>query len=321
MEDSAVNTNQLDWQDAVTRLAGYGCSNVTSKLSWTSDGDKMVFAGFYNIQMGTLAGYTGSVAVKYSNSQLRNLETLINEVRIVSRLQHLNVISFLGFVLTEPRQDEEQDGVKRLQSIGLVSPWVELNLRQWMQSKENIDRCRMAVQVAEAIMYLHDAGVIHGDLRSRSIMISNEGAVQITGFGASVLEQDTPDKEKIFHVVPRWTAAERFYKESTWPTKQSDVWSLGMVILELFSNEVPYSGASELRAISLIGNGRIPDQPSTFISIKPGFRQILWGMLLSCWQRDPKDRPSANVVRDILRVVNREGTTIDESIHLATERI
>ncbi|KDN43608.1 hypothetical protein RSAG8_05985, partial [Rhizoctonia solani AG-8 WAC10335] len=58
-----------------------------------------------------------------------------------------------------------------------------------------------------------------------------------------------------------------------------------MVILEfkLLNNEVPYQR-----------------QPSSLVSIKPGFKRILWGLLLSCWQRDPEDRPSANIPRDIV---------------------
>ncbi|CAE6533876.1 unnamed protein product [Rhizoctonia solani] len=307
--DSATSTNQFDWQNVVAQLAGYGCLDVSSKISRSSDLDIVIAGGFYDIYMGKLAGYDGSVAVKYTYSNNQGLASLINEVRITSRLQYLNVIPFLGFVLkpSEPREDAEQGSVKRLLDIGLVSPWVEFSLYRWIRSKENnINRCQLAVQVAEAVIHLHDAGIIHGDLRSRSIMVSSEGTMQITGFGSSVLEQDTPD-ETVFRFAPRWAAPERFYRKSGWPTKKSDIWSLGMVILELFSNQVPYQGMSELRAIAFIGDGRIPEQRDSLISIKPGFKRILWGLLLSCWQRIAEDRPSANVVRDILSIVNREG--------------
>ncbi|KAJ1305299.1 hypothetical protein OPQ81_000323 [Rhizoctonia solani] len=308
--DPATVIGQFDWQNAVARLTKHGCPDVSSKLSWSSDGDIVIAGGFYDIYMGRLAGYDGPVSVKYSNHH--GIEPIVNEVRILSRLKQPNVIPFLGFVLTEPREAEEQDGIKRLLDIGVVFPWVNFSLRRWMKSKDNINRCHLGIQVAEAVMYLHDMGVIHGDLRSRSMMVSNEGVIQITSFGSSVFEQDTHNQEKTFHFAPRWAAPERFYKESTWPTKKSDIWSLGMVILELFTNDVPYQGVSELRAIAIIGNGRIPDQPSSLISIKPGFKRIIWGLLLSCWQRNPDDRPSAVVVRDILNVVNREGTTIDQ---------
>ncbi|KAL5633995.1 hypothetical protein ACGC1H_005991 [Rhizoctonia solani] len=302
--DSAASTNQFDWQNIVAEITKYGCLDVSSKISWSSDLNTVIAGGFYDIYMGMLAGYNGSVAVKYTYSNNQGLRSVINEVRIASRLQHLNVIPFLGFVLTKPR---EQDDVRRLPSVGLVSPWVEYSLHQWIKSKENVNRCQLAVQVAEVVIHLHDAGVIHGDIRSKSIMVSSKGMIQITGFGSSVLEQDTPD-ETVFQFAPRWAAPERFYRKDGWPTQKSDIWSLGMVILELFSNEVPYQGMSELRTIAFIGDGKIPERPNNLISIKPGFKQILWGLLLSCWQRVPKDRPSANVVRDILSIINREGT-------------
>ncbi|KAH7338152.1 kinase-like domain-containing protein [Rhizoctonia solani] len=308
--DPVPNTSQFDWQNVVAQLTEYGCSDVSTKLSWSSDGNITIPGLFYEIYMGKLAGYDGSVAVKYPTNQ--GIGPLINEVRMVSRLKGPNVIPFLGFVLTEPREEEGHDNAKQPLDIGVVSPWVDFSLHRWMRTKEDMNRCQLAIQVVEAVIYLHDVGVIHGDLRCRSIMVSNKGMIQITGFGSSVLEQDTPDQERSFQYAPRWAAPERFYKESTWPTKKSDIWSLGMVILELLTNDIPYQGMSDLRAIAFIGDGRTPDQPSSLISIKPGFNRILWGLLLSCWQRNPDDRTSPNVVRDILSIVNREGTTAGE---------
>ncbi|CAE6516359.1 unnamed protein product [Rhizoctonia solani] len=355
--DPTPNTSQFDWQKIVAQLTEYGCSDVSTKLKWSSDGNITIPGLFYEIYMGKLTGHDGSVAVKYSTSQ--GIGPLINEVRMVSRLNRPNVIPFLGFVLTEPREVEGRDGVKKLLDIGVVSPWVDFSLHRFMRTKENMNRCHFAIQVAEAVIYLHDAGVIHGDLRSRSIMVSNKGVIQITGFGSSVLEQDTPDRERSFQFAPRWAAPERFYKESAWPTKKSDIWSLGMVILvinipfqsevkannneigttyqrrpvsrdvrlacyrvhrglsdiwslgmvilELLTNDVPYQGMSDLRAIAFIGDGRSPDQPSSLISIKPGFNRIIWGLLLSCWQRNPDDRPGPNVVRDIVLISIKPG--------------
>ncbi|CAE6487832.1 unnamed protein product [Rhizoctonia solani] len=310
--DPTPNTSQYDWQKVVAQLTEYGCSDVSTKLKWSSDENITIPGLFYEIYMGKLTGHDGSVAVKYSTSQ--GIGPLINEVRMVSRLNRPNVIPFLGFVLTEPREVEGRDGVKKLLDIGVVSPWVDFSLHRFMRTKENMNRCHFAIQVAEAVIYLHNAGVIHGDLRSRSIMVSNKGMIQITGFGSSVLEQDTPDRERSFQFAPRWAAPERFYKESAWPTKKSDIWSLGMVILELLTNDVPYQGMSDLRAIAFIGDGRGPDQPSSLISIKPGFNRIIWGLLLSCWQRNPDDRPGPNVVRDILSIVDREGTTLETTL-------
>jgi len=62
---------------------------------------------------------------------------------MVSRIKRPNVLPFLGFVLTEPREYEEQDGVKRLLDIGVVFPWANASLWRWIRVKENINRCHL----------------------------------------------------------------------------------------------------------------------------------------------------------------------------------
>ncbi|KAG9074791.1 hypothetical protein FS749_013621 [Ceratobasidium sp. UAMH 11750] len=100
-------------------------------------------------------------------------------------------------------------------------------------------------------------GIIHGDIRGRNVLISDGGVAKLTGFGSSVLERDTPERNRFFQFVPRWAAPERMFDDErswpsdlqfgprtelmerltgkenpwipSWPTTKSDVWSLALV--------------------------------------------------------------------------------------------
>ncbi|KAG9118369.1 Leucine-rich repeat serine/threonine-protein kinase 2, partial [Ceratobasidium sp. 392] len=142
-------------------------------------------------------------------------------------------------------------------------------------------------------------GIIHGDIRARNVLISDDGVAKITGFGSSVLEQDTPERHQFFQFATRWAAPERLFDDErswppsfqfparnklaeqfaddkrpwvpSWPTVKSDVWSLALTVLEAMSNTRPYADLSELRVIYAVAEQKqTPARPAKFISVKPG---------------------------------------------------
>ncbi|KAB5589899.1 Tyrosine kinase family catalytic domain containing protein [Ceratobasidium theobromae] len=301
---------------AINRMSEYECLDLTGKITWPGGQDELVVAGgFYDIYKGNLEGYNGPVAVKYSVAY--DYECIANEVRIVSRLQHPNILQYLGFTTTEPAEYRDQSSNSYLHEIrgletpfvGIVYPWVELNLRQYLKLKPDTNRGYLCIQVIEGLIHLHDSGIIHGDLRSRTIMMTDGGNIKITGFGGSNLENETPHRDLEYQFAPRWAAPERFYTSSNRASRKSDIWSLAM---EIFTGTIPYDGLPELRVISAVSNGKLPSKPKDFISIKPGYDLILWALLQSCWQFSPRDRPSVVAVRDIMNVIYREGQTASE---------
>jgi hypothetical protein len=62
-------------------------------------------------------------------------------VRTVSRLQHPSVFRFLGFVITEPGSGVDESIVETPWDIGIVYPWVDLNLQEYLELKKDINRC------------------------------------------------------------------------------------------------------------------------------------------------------------------------------------
>ncbi|EUC67620.1 tyrosine kinase family catalytic domain protein [Rhizoctonia solani AG-3 Rhs1AP] len=296
----------MELGDAICELAKYQCLDLTEKVAFLGNEDDIdVIGGFYDIFKASLIGYEGVVAVKCSGNAV--LEHIVNELRVVSKLEHSNVLPCLGYIVTDLRRSSSYDRLPNQHIIGIVYPWIDLNLRDYLKLRPSANRAYLCNQVIEGLQYLHDTEVIHGDLRGRTIMISGQGTVQITGFGGSVLREDPPGHGNNFQMAGRWAAPERMLAVGAEPTIKADIWSLGMVILESFTGDMPYPELSELHALVAVADGRIPARPDKLINVKAGYSEILWELLLLCFQFVPGDRPALKSVRDIMTVIQREG--------------
>jgi len=91
---------------------------------------------------------------------------------------------------------------------------------------------------------------------------------------------------------PRWMAPELLIGEEI-VSPQSDIWSLGMVILEIFTLDIPFSDLKGYPQVilTLHGGGR-PTRPGDAAS-KRGLTDDIWMLMMYCWAQAPFDRPSA----------------------------
>ena len=97
---------------------------------------------------------------------------------------------------------------------------------------------------------------------------------------------------------PELIDAEHFQFQRGCPTKASDCYALGMVIYETISGNLPFHECTDLTAFVKVVKGKRPRRGAKF-------KEALWKTLESCWEYDPKDRPSIeNVLRCLETVSN-----------------
>jgi len=152
-----------------------------------------------------------------------------------------------------------------------------------------VNRANLVSDVAEGLEYLHSQNVIHGRLRGAAILVNDRGRAVLTDFGSNSVVWNPEDIPK---QIIRWCAPEVLGSEKvsgTPPTYASDVFSLGMVVLEIFSGKAPFDGVSDSEVVGKVRSGERPNRPAG--SKKLGLSDALWETIRICWNGSPELRP------------------------------
>jgi len=215
-----------------------------------------------------------------------------HEAALWRRLNHQNVGSVLG-VIMDPYQvifDQVSDR----------------NIIQYTLGNE-VDRASLIQGIAEGLGYLHSQSVVHGRLRGAAILVNDDGRAMLTDFGSCSVVWNPED---ISLGIIRWCAPEVLGGDKvsvTRPTYASDVFSFGMVVLEIFSGKPPFDGISDDEVVKRIRSGERPDRPAWSANL--GLSDALWGLVQKCWNGSPEFRPGAEGILEYTRKIRPTLTT------------
>ena len=140
-------------------------------------------------------------------------------------------------------------------------------------------------------------------------MIDKDGNARLADFGLLTIVSDsthtaaTASSEgagTMRWMSPELLDPERFGCKNARPTKESDCYALGMVILEVLTGQAPFPCCNSLVVMRKIVEGEYPDRPQGPEAV--WFTDDLWGMLEQCWLPKPKLRPA---VEDVLEILKR----------------
>ncbi|CAE6383894.1 unnamed protein product [Rhizoctonia solani] len=187
--------------------------------------------------------------------------------------------------------------------LAMVSEWMDNgNLHQYLQNYPAADRYRLCVHVASGLEYMHSCNTLHGDLKALNVLVSSDGTAKLADFDFSIVHESST------HMFAggmglgslRWAAPELLLEEEPRKTTRSDVYALGMTMLEVFSGEVPYSECRQsFRVLVTLQQGKVPARPVERLK-NDNQGNAMWQLLLRCWSRDVSERPSSKDVLDIL---------------------
>ncbi|KDQ60410.1 hypothetical protein JAAARDRAFT_56313 [Jaapia argillacea MUCL 33604] len=223
------------------------------------------------------------------------------EAAIWKKLVHDNIVPLLGICQT-----------KSLWCM--VSPWMNNgNINAYLSSRPHpINLIRLMLDVAHGLDYLHSHGIIHGDLKGENTLIDDKGRACIADFGhCSIVSHPCSVKTAFTVGSLRWTAPELIRGDTSRPTFESEIYSFGMTLWEVFTGKLPFAELCEsvfaFRMLSAAEGERPkirPKRPNAEDCLKLGISDEVWQLMTDCWEENPSARPSLSKIINRLEAIN-----------------
>ncbi|KAL6967850.1 hypothetical protein U1Q18_033660 [Sarracenia purpurea var. burkii] len=260
--------------------------------------------GYGKVYKGILADGTVVAIKRAQEGSLQGEKEFLTEIELLSRLHHRNLVSLIGYC----DEEGEQMLVYEFMSNG--------TLRDHLSGKSKDPpsfamRLRIALGSAKGILYLHteaDPPIFHRDIKASNILLDSRFTAKVADFGLSRLAP-VPDIEgatpahvsTVVKGTPGYLDPEYFLTHKL--TDKSDVYSLGVVFLELLTGMHPIShGKNIVREVNIayrsgiifsVVDERMGSYPSECV-------ERFVNLALKCSQEETEARPSmAEVVREL----------------------
>ncbi|WVZ49702.1 hypothetical protein U9M48_001035 [Paspalum notatum var. saurae] len=239
--------------------------------------------------------YGSDVAVKVFSKQEYSeemIDTFRQEVSLMKKLRHPNIILFMGAVASP----------ERLCIITEFLPRGSL-FRLLQKNSAKLDprrRVHMAIDIARGMNYLHHHSppIVHRDLKSSNLLVDKNWNVKVADFGLSRLKFETFLRTKTGKGTPQWMAPEVLRNEPS--DEKSDVYSYGVILWELATQKIPWDNLNTMQVIGAVG---FMDQRLDI----PSDTDPKWASLIeNCWDSDPRKRPSFLEILDRLRDLQKQ---------------
>jgi serine/threonine-protein kinase len=216
-------------------------------------------------------------------------QRFIHEAKAASALQYNNICAIHEI-------DETEDG-----QIFICMDYYEGETLDKKINEKPLpieEAINIVIQIAQGLAKAHEKEIVHRDIKPANIMLTKEGVVKVLDFGLAKLSTQTKLTKEgttlgtIAYMSPEQTRGEKV-------DHHSDIWSLGVVLYEMITGQLPFKGDYDQAVIYGIAN----EQPEPITGLRTGVSLELERIVNRCTSKDPQDRYQH--ADDLLSELNR----------------
>ena len=267
--------------------------------------EKILGKGAYSVVLlvhRILDGQTYAMKqVRINQLSDKEKQNSLNEIRILASLSHKNIIGYKDAFFDE--KSKTINIVMEYANNGDISQKIRYNLKHGLLFRENII-WNYLIQTLEGLHYLHEHNIIHRDLKSANIFLTQDGTVKIGDLNVSKIAK--------IGMASTQTGTPYYASPEIWLDKpydfKSDVWSLGCILYELCQLKPPFRGTSLKNLCYNIQRG-------IYEPIMNFYSEELKNIINLMLRTDPNMRPSTGqILRSRIIMNKKKELKLDEEL-------
>lgn len=204
----------------------------------------------------------------------------LNEVQVLSSLDHPNIISYFGSF--------ERDGVLMIEMEYADGGTMAQMLSRRERRLDEREILMLFRQIVAAIRYMHDHNILHRDLKTANVFLNKDNTIKVGDFGISKMMTTRAQAQTVlgtpYYISPEMCEGKQY-------DQKSDIWALGCILYEMACLQKTFEGSNLPALVNKIMKGHFQPVPGGY---SPGFRQLIHDLL----QKDPVFRPTAAEILD-----------------------